>query len=324
MCVLRTMAGTLALFGAIVSVGQPFAAEIKQQPSFNLPLTPAPEVVSRPVELGSGWYLRGELGMGQDSSLSLVSGFVAPEASRGLIGFGFGYKQNNWMRYDVTLDYNRQHSARRAGNTVVCPYALYAVEDKANNRKYGFLWDAARETCSSASVGTLQKADFIGNFYIDLGTWSRVTPYLGVGLGISVLRMTGGLEFRKTVNGELYSVDLRPGADFNGIPHIWVDAYGNDITSWTDVSGVNHAGNPTVPFERQSWSRTGSQLKFNPAFALMAGFSFDVSEQLKGEVAWRYLNSGSLKSMSTIAMPESVASQLTSQQVTLGFRYMID
>lgn len=30
MCVLRTMAGTLALIGAVVAAGQPFAAEIRQ------------------------------------------------------------------------------------------------------------------------------------------------------------------------------------------------------------------------------------------------------------------------------------------------------
>jgi opacity protein-like surface antigen len=151
-----------------------------------------------------------------------------------------------------------------------------------------------------------------------------VTPYVGAGLGISVVRMSGGLEYRKTVNGELYTADLRHTADAGGVPHVWVDNNGDPITSWTDVAGVTQQGNPPVAFERQSWSRTGSQLKFNPAFALIAGFSFDVSDQLKGEVSWRYLNSGSLKSLGTVAMPNSVSSQLNSQQITVSLRYMID
>ena len=323
MCVLRTLAGTLALIGAAVSAGQPLAAEIKQQPSFNLPITPAPEVVSRPVELGSGWYLRGQFGFGQDTEMSLVTGFTSESETRMLGGLGFGYKHNSWMRYDVTTDYNRQRAARMTGNTVVCPYGLTIVQDKNNNQKYGFLWDEARDTCGTTSIGLMQKFDVIGNFYIDLGTWSRITPFVGAGLGLSILRINGGLEYRKTSTGELYSANLQTDPD-SDVPHIWVSNTRAPITSWTDVQGNTRMGNPPVAFDRQDWSRTGHQLKFNPAFALMAGFSFELSDQLKGEVAWRYLNSGSLKSLGTVAMPNSVTSQLNSQQITVGFRYMID
>jgi opacity protein-like surface antigen len=323
MCVLRTLAGTLALIGAAVSAGQPLAAEIKQQPSFNLPLTSAPAVVSRPVELGTGWYFRGQLGFGQDSETAVISGFKTGQETRQLGGLGFGYKQNNWMRYDLTVDYNRQQSARKAGAMVVCPYGLTVVQNKTTNIKFGYFWDETRDTCTSMAVGTLQKADFLGNFYIDLGTWSRVTPYVGVGLGISALRTRGGIEYRRTSTGQLYNTDLRPSADSDA-PHIWVNAQGGPVTSWVDATGQVQDGNPPVAFDQQNWSRIGGSVKFNPAFALLAGVSFDISEQLKGEVAWRYLNSGSLKSLSSTLAPESVSSQLNSQQITLGFRYMID
>jgi opacity protein-like surface antigen len=323
MCVLRTLAGTLALIGVAVSAGQPFAAEIRSQPSFNLPLTPAPDIVSRPVELGSGWYLRGNLGLGQDSSRSIVSGLVGQEETRGFIGAGLGYKQNNWMRYDFSADYNRQSSARRAAGNVVCPYGLAVVRNQITNIKFGYLWDETRDTCTTTSVGTLQKVDFLGNFYIDLGTWARVTPYVGAGLGISVQRLVGGIELRKTSNGQIYNADLRPGAD-SDVPRLWVNQGGQEIQTWTDALGVQQTGSPPIAFDQQNGNRTGSHLRFRPAFALMLGFSFDVSEQLKGEVSYRYLNAGQLKSITTALTPNVMTSQLTSQQLMLGFRFMID
>jgi len=45
---------------------------------------------------------------------------------------------------------------------------------------------------------------------------------------------------------------------------------------------------------------------------------------LKGEVTYRYLNAGQLKSITTALTPNVMTSQLTSQQLMLGFRFMID
>lgn len=275
------------------------------------------------MELGTGWYLRGNIGLGQDSSRSIVSGLVGQEETRGFVGLGFGYKQNNWMRYDFTSDYNRPNSARRAAGNVVCPYALTALQNQITNVKYGYFWDEIRETCTTTSVGSLQKVDLLGNIYIDLGTWARVTPFVGAGLGISVQRLVGGIELRKTSTGQIYSADLRPGADSTA-PHIWVNQNGQEIQTWTDALGVQQTGNPPVAFDQQNGNRTSSQIRFRPAFALIMGVSFDISEQMKGEVSYRYLNAGQLKSITTSLTPAVMTSQLTSQQLMLSFRYMID
>jgi opacity protein-like surface antigen len=51
--------------------------------------------------------------------------------------------------------------------------------------------------------------------------------------------------------------------------------------------------------------------------------SVDVTQNLKADLTWRYVNSGTLSSLAN-ASGGVAKSALTSQQLRLGFRYMID
>ncbi|MDJ1158233.1 porin family protein [Chelatococcus sp. SYSU_G07232] len=131
----------------------------------DLPPPPVLEPAGRPdfVEIGSGWYLRGDVGYAIP---------VAPKASyagiplagekldkSGSVGGGFGYKFTNWLRADVTGDYYWSRDFR-----AVTPVAG------------GGTWN---------DRGDLQSWAVMANGYVDLGNWSGFTPYVGAGIGIA-------------------------------------------------------------------------------------------------------------------------------------------
>ncbi len=117
-------------------------------------------------------------------------------------------------------------------------------------------------TTIAPATGSQQYADFyranLGSYvtmfngYVDLGTWSGVTPYLGAGLGFSY----------------------------------------NKLFGMTDI-GTSQPGTGIV-------SPAGGYLddggKWNFAWGLMAGFSFDVTQNLKLDLGYRYLDYGKFTS----------------------------
>jgi opacity protein-like surface antigen len=111
--------------------------------------TSAPEA---PVELGTGWYLRGAIGRSLDGTLD----FEVPGIGRGQVPVrndvigeaAIGYQLNNWMRGDISLEGSRAKSTTAS---------LFNVH---GNR-----------------VGVF------ANAFLDLGTWNHFSPYFGAGVG---------------------------------------------------------------------------------------------------------------------------------------------
>jgi len=111
------------------------------------------------TEYTSGWYLRGDIGWRADTSIGdAYSAFPVPSGLSidNIVtgGGGGGYKWN-WFRADVTVDF----SGRARFATTAAPNGAY-----------------------DAKVSTLVA---LANVYLDLGTWSGVTPYVGVGAGVA-------------------------------------------------------------------------------------------------------------------------------------------
>ena len=286
------------------------------------PVESAPEFALKQVELGTGWYLRGGLGASNNKGPQLI-----PDPSEGrkidwAIDVGAGYKFNNWLRTDATLTFNKPRDLSKAGATVTCPYALRGLTTQgADAIRVGYQWDPELERCDSSSRADLKKTDLMLNAYFDLGSWGGLTPFVGVGAGVSMLKTSAGMLFTKTSTGEPYAVDLTPTDAF---PLIWVDKYqGRAITSWTDATGVVRSGQPTVPFDKTNWNRRSSKTSYNLAWSLMGGVAYDVTPQLKAEFGYRYLNSGSFTSLSS-PLVGSVKSKIDSHQMQIGFRYQID
>ena len=288
---------------------------------FKFPVESAPEFALKQVELGSGWYLRGGLGASNNSGPVLITD--APEGRKIDWAFdvGAGYKFNNWLRTDATLTFNKPRDVSKAGAVVTCPYRLTGLTRGSDNVLLGYQWDPDLETCNSKFSSDLKKTDLMLNAYIDLGSWGGLTPFVGAGAGVSLLKSSAGLVYSKTSTGEPYIVDLTPTGAF---PNIWVSKYtGNAITSWTDATGVVRQGQPPVSFDKQNWNRRATKTSFNLAWSLMGGVAYDITPQLKTEFSYRYMNSGSFTSSSSL-LTSPVKSTISSHQMQIGFRYQID
>ena len=118
------------------------------------------------VEVGTGWYLRGDVGY-TDYRKTADDSFGAPRALFDSIeldktwaaGGGFGYKFLTWLRADVTADY-------RFESDFVANSAIPLRRDWAK----------------------FDSTTVLANGYLDLGTWYGVTPYVGAGVGAAFNR----------------------------------------------------------------------------------------------------------------------------------------
>lgn len=132
-----------------------------------------PSLISEPrsteEEIGTGWYLRGDIGYAlsnkpkvsfTDASTRL-SNATADNAMT--FGGGFGYKFDNF-RVDLTAD-------------------------AINNRKVG--WNRSAGCYGlpclggAPNVGKQTFTAILANAYYDVGQWAGLTPYVGAGIGVA-------------------------------------------------------------------------------------------------------------------------------------------
>ena len=128
--------------------------------------TPPPVV----VEEFSSWYLRGDIGFSNQKVNKLTNPAATSsivQSSYGFdaaptIGLGIGYYYNDWLRFDVTGEYRGRANFHGS--------EIYATSPARSTDEYG---------------GSKSEWLFLFNGYVDLGTWNRVTPFVGAGVGFS-------------------------------------------------------------------------------------------------------------------------------------------
>jgi len=133
-------------------------------------MTVHPPVISAesvtPDETGGGWYLRGDIGYSLDIAPTLswqqTSYTNRRAADVGTFDVGLGYRFTDNLRSDVTLDFLTNRSLKGYLNST----------------------DDDRLTQDTAAL--------LINGYYDIGTWSRITPYIGGGIGLARVN-TGSL-----------------------------------------------------------------------------------------------------------------------------------
>ncbi len=261
-------------------------------------------------EFGTGWYLRGSVGYAKDQTPQLSADVAAGLRNFGVNGeLGVGYQINNWFRMDATVGFKKAVNINQVGAIVTCPYALTGLSDPAGVQ-LGYLWDPARETCAPNQAAKLSQTNYMVNGYVDLGSWSGVTPYIGAGVGLASLRSQTKLNYLKTSDGSVYQADLTPIGTF---PHLWLDSFGRLINP-----------QPGVAFAKQNWSRLVSKTTSNFAFAFMGGVAINVADHTKLDIGYRYLSSGNYTSLPSPITGNATTSRITSQEVKVGLRYQID
>ncbi|MGE0845332.1 MAG: outer membrane protein [Flavobacteriaceae bacterium] len=243
------LAGAVALTAAF---GQAQAADLP-------PIVPPP-AVEQPVEIGSAWYLRGDVSYDFYGTPSLYQGSpYVPLVNEAIddtwnIGLGFGYQFNAWFRGDLTAEYRGKVN-------------IYSESQ-----------------CGACAGNTQHNVDitswvFMANAYVDFGTWASITPYVGAGFGAAYHRA---------------SVFQNNGAV---IPPSGI----------TSLSG-------------------NSEWEF--VWAVMAGVSYDISQNMKLDIGYRYMDlgkvsSGTLTNCCSTA-PAIIYDDLRSHEVRVGLRYLFD
>jgi opacity protein-like surface antigen len=247
----------LAGIAAVLSAGSAFAADMIGHPP-PPPLAPPPAH----VDVGSGFYLRGDVGVGlydhgRIDTVPFLPGLTTRDSSlngTAFIGIGAGYQFNSFLRADITGEYRFHTKHRHVDNYPAGP-------------GYG----------AGANLITGKVGGFVGlaNAYVDLGTWHRITPFIGAGIGFASLSMT----------------------------------------NTQDMNLLNNAV-ATAP------NKTQTRL----AWAIHAGLGYDLTANLKAEVAYRYLHIGNVTS-GTVACGGGCdfavrIKDLQSHDLKVGLRYV--
>ena len=197
----------------------------------------APTVIEPIAEVSgsTGWYLRGDVGIGINSTPKLNSTGTAgidanPTATwlardigdTPFISAGIGYQFTDYLRGDITAEY-RASTRFRA------------------NASYPRVADIAYPYYD----GDLTSTVVMANGYADLGNYSGLTPYIGAGLGVA---------YNKT--GTTYQ--------------------------HTSFQPLGTFADGSLP----------GQSKWNLAWALHTGVSWDVNPRLKLEMGYSYKSLG--------------------------------
>jgi opacity protein-like surface antigen len=268
---------------------------------------------TQPVEFGTGWYIRGSVGGAVQAMPDLLSdpnnvGFT--QKLNWFVEAGAGYQINQWFRTDATYTYYGSQPVNGDGRDVLCPAALDPVfSDATDTTIIGV--SPGTNTCTPKANASVQKNLFLANGYVDLGTYWGVTPYIGGGIGTAYLNATQTVNYFNNNDGSPYRATLTfP----NNLPL--------PITYFNASTGQPFTPPHPLTSGPQNWDFSRSTSKWNFAFALMAGFSYDISANLKLDLGYRYVNFGS---MSFSSLSDSLFNKsLSSQEVRLGLRYIVD
>jgi opacity protein-like surface antigen len=138
-----------------------------------------------PVECcGSGWYLRGDIGVSAESAGNFFETGLNPAPTNvqnaasgfetgGIFRLGLGYQFTPWLRADITGEYRT-------------PATWSSFDIGSSGGTF-----AAGGTLIPEHV-TLEKSEIVvlGNVYADLGTWWCVTPFVGAGVGFAGVKLS--------------------------------------------------------------------------------------------------------------------------------------
>ena len=157
-----------------------------------------PDVIDAPQEIvaqsNTGWYLRGDIGYGSlksdgviyhQGTASLTGEFERHDLDdTWMLGAGVGYQVTDYFRVDATIDhyFKTDFNGSSATGATTCTLTGATVCDFTDNAE-------------------LTVTTYMMNAYLDLGTYSKITPYVGFGVGAAQLHWTDLINSEICVTG---------------------------------------------------------------------------------------------------------------------------
>lgn len=248
----------------------------------------APEFV--PVEVGSGWYLRGDVGYSVNEPydyFQVPPGFTSSESPiSGSVGMGYHF--NDYFRGELnfgilpTSKFSNDFISSCEGTLTVTTTNPDGTTSVASGRQ--------SRDCEGSDNGRNKAYNLMANAFVDLGTYSGLTPYIGGGIGVA------------------YST------------------YRSAIGDRNCVDQSSSIGNTTSNFECDDPSvyegAVQSERQYNFAYSLGAGLSYRFSRNASVDLGYEYFSVPQAKYIS-LAEDGSldVNKGLDYHQVKLGLRY---
>jgi opacity protein-like surface antigen len=306
-----------------------FAADMPVEP-FDPPPPPLIEEPAPKLRFGDGWYLRGDIGyvmndvdleadlkvpywdrragpVGPDGFVTLEHFWNADPVQlteksvedSGMFGGGIGY-DFGWARVDGTVDYALASEISAIRRATIL--GTRGAQFSTRNR-YVCEGDA---NCSAKEIGEVSRLTFLANAYVDLGEYWGITPYAGAGIGAA--RMAWSWSTEETCYESLGG--CKPGHRLE-----------------------NEGGKDTLTLDH------GDTTNWSFAWALMAGASYRLDDNLLLDLGYRYLvvedgdavahvkgtRDGPLNNPSVNKKPQDLGKieykDFVSQEVRVGLRY---
>jgi opacity protein-like surface antigen len=304
-----TLAGGVAIAAATAA----HAADLPAPP-------PMPAPVVMPILETSGWYLRGDIGRSEYAKPKLRLD-PNPLAE---VDAGWTYDNGSFMErqtaptrtydfYDQRLthsifvdlgigyQFNQWLRADATfewrGGSKLKAYDLLTRSYVYSQSAYDGSWNVDWQTRSllrNNYRGNLDSLATMVNAYVDLGTFGGITPYVGAGLGLAYHRITS-----------------------------LTDTGHNDVTT-TDANGVSNTTRHTTG----GYFKDGKKTSF--AWALMAGVSYNLTQNVKLDIGYRYANLGKARSGAAHCFNDPGCKQwrvstnnIESHDVRIGMRWML-
>lgn len=285
---------------AILPWSQSFAADY-DPPIY---VDDAPEYV--PVEIGSGWYLRGDVGYnfaGRHNSDTYTLGPVDYENNfRDALtaGVGFGYHFTDMLRADVSLDriFGSDFNSRQLVTPPAGPCLGYG-EYIDPNTGTSYIDDFSIDNCLREDSASYNAWLVMGNAYVDLGTYAGFTPYVGAGLGFGRIAW-------KEESGSTICVPQDADAHFEGC----------------SATGSLNQPAPNTVYTEPGLQNSG--VDYRIAWSVTAGLSYLLSQNVSVDTSYRYTSvAGSNDEIVYNNTPgSSIANDgFAVHQVKVGLRY---
>lgn len=294
----------LSALAILASMAAPaLAADIDQ-------IIPAPVIEDNyvPVEIGTGWYIRGDIGYNiggrqrNNQYDSLVPVTFDESFADGLnVGVGAGYRFNDIFRMDATLD--RVLGGKFSNTQLVAPTGPCNGTGLYVNSVTGvtFMGPFDIDNCLRKDEASYNAWYAMGNAYADLGTFNGFTPFVGAGLGVAKINW----------KEETNSITCVPVA--------------NDV----HVEACSATGSVAQPplntvYTEPGIVNNGSNWKL--ALALTAGVSYELSKGLHLDTSYKFTSIGG--GFGSIPYGPTPGSSIASNgfglhQVKMGLRYEI-
>jgi opacity protein-like surface antigen len=228
---------TIAALASLALTAPAHAADLfGAAPPATIPASEAPTA----IEIGSNWYLRGEVGASfEDGPTASISPALAATAGAPAVplavatwgggsrtnaaaGLGFGYRFSDYLRLDATWDYSTGPGVNRSTSFACTPIGIDAPG-----------------VCSGAMNLRQHANTFLANAYVDLGNWSGLTPYLGGGIGLGVNTTQMNVNYSESASGLGLPAETWTGA-------INSTTYG---VAWALMAGLSYQLTPSVAID---------------------------------------------------------------------------